>query len=238
MTELVSVAPIDPIGDAVSWVFANWLFLVAFFIIANVVVSFLKRAVKPAEEPVVRKRTAYVSTSAGTQSVEVEDTESSSENSNGDDSMAGKKLIEVWQCDQCEEYYDTKKEAKDDECTDKTITKFYQCDGCEEYFENPFRAQKDDECDGKFALGGESFHMIDGKLQFGHMKCLTAGCGWEGDIDDTESTPLPSTKAVTSDMGDLVYTTTEGEDGVLLHCPECGSESLVFVSKAKPAPAV
>ena len=231
MTELVCVAPIDPIGDAVSWVFANWFLLVGLFILANVVFSFLKKATK-SEEPVVRKRTAYVSTSAGTQSVEVE---GETENSNEDDTMAGKKLTEVWQCDQCEEYFDTKKEAKEDGCTDQTITKFYQCDACEEYYDNPFRAQKDDECDGKFALGGDSFHMIDGKLQMGFMKCLTSGCGWEGNISDTENDPLPNCKALTTETGDLVYTLgAEADDSVILHCPECGAVGLVFVPKAKP----
>ena len=150
--------------------------------------------------------------------------------------MAKKKLIEVWQCDQCEDYYDTKKEAEEDECTDKTITKFYQCDSCEEYYETPYRAEQDDECDGKFNFDPDTLHYIDGKLQRGHMKCLTKGCGWEGSIEDTDDEDLTANNAVTTDAGELLYTTGANDtNDIRLHrCPECSSEALVFVPLTAP----
>jgi DNA-directed RNA polymerase subunit M/transcription elongation factor TFIIS len=224
---------IDPIGDLFAWVAANWIILLATFVIANVFFSFLK-AMKPKEE-VVRTRPVYVSRGGKTETMEAPmDTIKAQPGVLGDGSMAKKKLIPAWQCDQCEEYYETEKEAEEDECTDKTITKFYQCDACDEYYDNPFRAQRDDECDGKFSINGETLHMIDGKLQRGHMKCLS--CGWEGDVNDTTNSHLSNTKVMTSDAGELVYTSgaTEADDSVLILCPECGTEELVFVPKTKP----
>ena len=78
--------------------------------------------------------------------------------------------------------------------------------------------------------------MIDGKLQLGHMKCLDADCGWEGAVEDCEGLTIQSTKAVTTEGGELVYSTgvDDVDDIALNQCPECGSEYLVFVPKVKP----
>lgn len=217
--------------DGMKWLIDNQIMVIVGAALLSFLYVFItKRSKKPAE--VVRKRPMYVSSGGKTTTVEVEDTVE--EESKGDDNMA-KKLEVVYMCSECENVHETKTDAT--ECCSADAIKMYQCSECGENYDNPFKAEKEDSCDGKFKTQLDTFHMIDGTLQLGRMSCTNKDCGWEGAIEDAEGATLETTKKNSLITGETVFTTSndDADDVVLNRCPECGSEYLVFVPKAKPA---